>query len=91
MLSPDSIPTPIEHFLAERLDEDVLLYHPGRTKTIRLNQTASLIWTLCDGKRTIGQITALLAASFPDDQDRILNDVEAALQRFAGEGALTLR
>ena len=52
MLSLDVIPTPVEHFLAERLDDDILLGHPGLAKTIRLNQTASLIWGLCDGQRT---------------------------------------
>jgi hypothetical protein len=91
MMSPDVIPAPVEHFAAEPLGDDILLYHPGRTTTIRLNQTASIIWTLCDGKRTIGQITALLAASFPGDEHRIQHDVEAALQGFAREGALTLR
>ena len=90
-MSSGVIPTPIEHFQAERLDDDVLLYHPELAKTIRLNHTASIIWSLCDGKRTIDQITTLLAASFPDDEGRILNDVEAALQRFATEGAVTLR
>jgi Coenzyme PQQ synthesis protein D (PqqD) len=91
MMSRDLIPTPIEHFLTERFDDDILLYHPGLTKTIQLNQTASIIWALCDGQRTIGEITTLLAASFPDEDHRILIDVEATLQRFASEGALMLR
>ena len=85
------IPTPIDHFLAERIDDDILLYHPGLSKSIRLNETASIIWHLCDDKRTIGQITTLLAASFPDEEHRILEDVEATLQRFAHEGAITFR
>jgi hypothetical protein len=91
MMSPDLIPTPLEHFLAERVDDDMLLYHPGVSKTIRLNETASIIWKLCDGERTVGEISTLLAASFPDEEHRILEDVQAALQRFADEGAITLR
>lgn len=91
MMSPALIPTPREHFQTERVDDDILLYHPGVSKTIRLNETASIIWKLCDGERTIGEITTLIAASFPDDAHRILEDVQAALQRFADEGAITLR
>jgi len=59
----------------------------GITKSIRLNETASIIWDLCDGERTIAQIITLLAASFPDEADRILEDVEATLRRFTDEGA----
>jgi hypothetical protein len=87
-MTKERIPTRIPHFLLERLDEEVLLYHPGLTKTIQLNETASVIWELCDGQRSIREIAETLGQAFPDAAGEILEDVGTTLQRFADEGAV---
>jgi pyrroloquinoline quinone biosynthesis protein D len=89
-MSDEQIPTRRPHFQIERLDDNVLLYHPGLTKTIQLNESASLIWELCDGQRSIREIADLLSEAYPDAAAEVRDDVAATLRRFAEEGAVEL-
>lgn len=72
----------------ELLDEEMLVYKPGDTKAIFFNQTASLVWHLCDGQHSVAQIVALLADAYPDAEDTIADDVQGALDRLAEQGCL---
>lgn len=73
----------------EKIDNELLLYHPGKTQIMYCNETASLIWQLCDGQRSVDEIIALLAEAFPEAIDVIAGDVQATLQQFAEHGAIT--
>jgi hypothetical protein len=73
-----------------KLDNEILLYHPGRTQVIYLNETASMIWKLCDGKRTTLEITEILQGAFPEDAVRIGDEVKAALRSFVEQDAMEL-
>lgn len=84
------IPSRVEHFSLERLDNEILLYHPGLTKAIHLNETAALVWELCDGLRSVEEIGTLLADAFPDQTDQVQSDVAAVVARLSTEGALQL-
>jgi hypothetical protein len=66
-------------------------YHPGQTTILYCNPSASVIWQLCDGQRTVEEITALLAESYPDSAGTIVADVESTLRRFAAYGAIEFR
>jgi hypothetical protein len=72
----------------EKIDDEMLLYHPGETKILYCNQTASLVWGLCDGQRTAEDITALLAESYPEAAEAIPGDVEVTLRQFLEHGAI---
>lgn len=82
------VPRPKSDYRLEQMDDELLLYHPGETKTVYLNQTASLVWQLCDGERSAGDITRLLQDSFPESSDQIAADVRAALAEFERHGAI---
>ena len=66
----------------EMMEGELLLYHPVRTRILYCNETASLVWRLCDGQRTVDEITALLAAAFPEAADTVAQDVATVLQTF---------
>ena len=72
----------------EMIDGEMLLFHPGETKIMYCNQSASLIWRLCDGQRTLEDITSLLSQAFPEAADTIPAEVEATLRQFHGHGAI---
>ena len=76
-------------FRLEALDAEILLYHPAKTTTLYLNETASLVWRLCDGIRTTDEIEQLLQDAFPADEATIRRDVESALQELAKLDAIT--
>ena len=58
-----------------------MIFHPSEGRAIYLSDSASLVWQLCDGHRTVGDITALLGDAYPEAAD-LHNDVERALQVF---------
>lgn len=72
----------------EMIDNELLLYHPAETKILYCNETASLIWELCDGQRTPQEITALLGDAFPEAADSIADDVQVTLRQFVQHGAI---
>jgi len=84
----ERIPVRVEHFQLERLDESVLLYHPGLTKTMRLNETAAVLWELCDGERSVGDIAAMLAEAYPEQAEAIAEDVSITVRSLVDEGAV---
>ena len=49
-----------------RLDDELLLYYPPRAAALRLTASAAVIWDLCSGERTLGELTAVLSAAYPD-------------------------
>jgi coenzyme PQQ biosynthesis protein PqqD len=65
----------------EQLDDELLLYHPNENQIIYLNQTASLVWVLCDGNRSVEEIIQLLGQAYPAEAS-ISTDVLHILGRF---------
>lgn len=47
--------------LIRELEDELLVYDLDRHKAHCLNKTAAMIWNLCDGKKTVAQIAAVLA------------------------------
>ncbi len=86
----NSIPVPDKEFTLEELDNELLLYHPTKTTTVYMNETASIIWRLCDGRRSIVEIAELIKDSYPEAGDRAREEVEETLQTFKDHGAITI-
>ena len=72
----------------EELDGELLLYHPTRTTIMYCDPTASLIWQLCDGERTVAQIVALLSTAYDQPAERMIDDVTTILEQFQLHQAL---
>ncbi len=85
---PLSKPRRKPDYRLEMIDGELLLFHPGETKIMYCNPSASLIWRLCDGQRTVEEITSLLSQAFPEAADTIPAEVEATLQQFHEHGAI---
>ena len=77
-----------DYRLEEKLDGEILLYHPSKTTVLYLNPTASLIWELCDGRRTTAEIVELLRGAFPEATDSLDEDVESTLRKFMEHDAI---
>jgi hypothetical protein len=74
----------------EMIDNELLLFHPTHEKILYCNETASLIWQLCDGRRTVQEITDLLSAAYPEAADVITGEVQATLDAFLAHHAISL-
>jgi len=75
--------------LAEMEGESVLYSYEEETM-VHLNQSAVLIWRLCDGKRTVREIADLIADAFPEAADKVAIDVSEMIERFQKEGVVEL-
>ncbi len=87
-MRPDVVPKQAFGFLTEDMDGETLLYRLGAHKAIHLNETASLIWKLADGTRSVQSIIDELRGVFPDSESDLAADTQEALSLLVSEGAL---
>jgi hypothetical protein len=66
----------------EKIDDELLLYHPNQTVIMYCNPSASLIWQLCDGERTVEEISSLLSAAYEQPLEGMTSEVTKTLQQF---------
>ena len=81
------VPSPLDGFQLETLDGETILLHPTRNIIIYSNQTGALIWQLCNGVRSVGEIVEILCAAYPEAQAEIRVDVPEIVQMLASRGA----
>ena len=84
------IPRQRSGYQLEDFGAEVLLYHFAKTQVVYLNETASLIWRLCDGQRNIGEIRCLLQDAYPQVADGITQDLRSILEQFELHGAIEM-
>lgn len=78
-------------FRLEKMDNELLLFNPYTTNVIYLNETASIIWQLCDGKLSIDEITRLLIDAYPESSDTIEKDVGETIKFFINNETVLLQ
>ena len=81
-------PCRVSNFQMEVLDDEIILFHPTSKAIFYSNNTGALIWELCDGKRTMVDITQILSEAYPEAKDQIAADVHHTLETFASHGAI---
>ena len=86
----DHIATPIEGIELTELEGEGILYCREQTKMLYLNESARVIWQLCDGGRTVSEIVDALAAEFPGLETEISFQVPELIAQFVAEGVLEL-
>jgi pyrroloquinoline quinone biosynthesis protein D len=87
-MTPQTVPKQAFGFFVEEMEGENLLYRLGGHKAIHLNDTATVIWKLCDGSRTIEDIIRLLAKEYPGSETAVAADVREAIELLVSEGAL---
>jgi len=87
-MTPQTIPRQAFGFFVEEMESENLLYRLGAHKAIHLNDSATLIWKLCDGSRTVQDIIDLLKKEYPDSEAAVDGDVREAIALLVSEGAL---
>ena len=81
-------PLPAPGYQLEVLDGEILLFHPASLTIMHSNESGTLIWQLCNGQRTVGDIVALLQAAYPESAAAIEHDVLEVLQTWFQNGAI---
>jgi hypothetical protein len=68
---------------SEDIANETVLYDAVRGQAVYLNDTAAIVWKLCDGTRTVNDMTTLLAKELGDTDGRIAADVAETVAKFA--------
>jgi hypothetical protein len=82
------IPQRQADYRLEQFEDELILFHPNQAKILYCNPTASLIWRLCDGRRTTAEIISLLRAAFPEAAATLTTEVQSTLAQFQQHGAI---
>lgn len=70
------------------LDGQVVAFDPVEQELLTLNSSATMVWTLCDGDTTLGELIDWLSSSYQLPAGDIRGDVEKILLEWAGRGLL---
>jgi hypothetical protein len=88
MMDDGAVPRRSATYRPEDFGDEVVLYDPAAALVVYLNDTASLIWRLCDGQRNIADIKTLLQEGYPAASDQIGEDLRETLRRFVWNGVV---
>jgi hypothetical protein len=68
--------------VTHRLGDELLVYVPRTDTAHALNRSAAAIWQLCDGTRTIADISREIGRSIGRPDEELLGDVTMAVSEL---------
>ena len=83
-------PKAVEGLRMEIMDGETVLYEENSKKMIYLNESATVVFQLCEGQRTIREIIEILTTAYPDASASIAQDVLAVIEYLVQESAIGL-
>lgn len=86
----DLFPKALESLKVEMMDGETVIYDDGIKKMIYLNESATVVFQLCDGQRSVLEIIELLKDAYPDASASMMDDVLGVVDYLVQEGALRL-
>ena len=86
----DSVPKQKNGFELTKTACCYFLKQEETNNMIKLNDSSALIWQVCTGEWTLGEIIEVLKESYPDAADGMEGDVHLALGQLVEEGAIDL-
>ena len=72
-----------EDFSFRKLDDEYFIIDTHQKKQAhKLNEMASLIWDLCNGKNSQEKMVSAICAQFDQDEAIVRSDVEETIKKF---------
>ncbi|NOY16133.1 MAG: PqqD family protein [Gammaproteobacteria bacterium] len=90
-LPDDSLPIRDDTHKIRRLPCCLYLENSEGKTLIKLNDSSSLVWSLCNGEFSVREIIDLLEESYPDARDIISKDVYRVLDEFIAEDIIKIQ
>lgn len=81
-MNSEAIPRPTAAASLDEIDGELVLFYPAGSKAVYVNRTAALVWQLCDGTRSVGELASVLEQLYPES-DSVGSDLEQALRELA--------
>ena len=77
-------------FSTAEFEGETVLYDAAVCRPVLLNVSAAAVWATIDGRRSVAEIAASVAAAFGADPAAVMPDVTATVARFEALGLLTV-
>jgi len=81
------VPSRNPDFVVAGTGQGIILARSGTPRVV-LNQSAGLVWSLCDGEKTIAEIAELLSEAYPESGETISEDVVRIVRELFLQGIL---
>lgn len=81
-----SRPKRTDVYRLEAVDGELLLCRVDGGEKLPCTPEISLIWQLCDGLHTTGEIAVLVEQAYPEDRERVVREVREALEQLCARG-----
>jgi len=88
--APQAVPRRKEGFQLKKIPCCFLLQNEEGNNVLKLNETSVLIWELCSGELSVGDMLELLQESFPEAHDDLEKDLFRVLDEFNEEKVITI-
>jgi hypothetical protein len=88
VLKNDIVPRQVTNIEIETFGDGVLLYHQTIREAVYLNNSAAVIWALCDGNNSVADIENILRNAYPEGKDAIQKDIKFTLERLQQNNAI---
>jgi hypothetical protein len=87
---PEAVPSRVDGYEIKKIPCCFLLQDSEGKNVLKLNETSVLIWELCNGELSVGDMLELLSESFPEAKDNLEKDVFRVLDEFQEEEVITV-
>jgi len=84
------LPVPHEGVAVKRVHGELILENTEKNTRILLNATGIAVWELCNGERSVGDISSELAEHFSAPVEVIAQDVKTVVRSLSADGVLQL-
>jgi hypothetical protein len=91
MTLPESRPERKPGLEEKTVADETLLYDPERETAFSLNNSATMVWKLCDGSRTVSDIADAIASELGVAAEDLIDDVSAAVRDLFKNGMVRLQ
>lgn len=82
LLNMQSSPKRKDQVIAQKAANDFLLFNMDDGNYYSLNEVGGRVWELCDGKHTVAQLVATLAAEYDAPREALQNDILELLEKL---------
>jgi hypothetical protein len=89
MINSQDVPQQKSGILAQEAAGTVVLLDPVGGEYYSLDEIGGRIWALCDGRRSIEQMVAVLCEEYEVSPDTVRADILELFEELAGEGLVT--
>ena len=90
IINLNDIPSASKAYKIITVENETMLYSEFSEQAMLLNETSRIIWQLCDGVSTVGDIINMLIKAFPESDKEIQTSVLTTIETMLANSVITI-